>query len=624
MSDWEKQPQKRSLWLSGVAGAVLLLLSSQLYRLTVVQSASWRAQAEFTSLKEMTIHGPRGSIFDAKGVPLATSEPAHSAVLLEKDLKKVEQFLPALADVLTGHDPKATAELIQDVTKRIEDQGWYAYEPLTVKRKLDSKVVSEFADRKAEFPGVVLMIEGTRLYPQGSLAAANIGYVGAISAEELKKEAFKGYSSNEVVGKDGLELYYEKELRGREGKISVTVDPYNKPVSGYDVTQPLSGNNIHLTLDSKLQRAAEEALSRQMEWIKQQNDKEAQPKRGSVVVQDVNTGAILAMVSYPTYDPNWFVSGLTQEQANKIFNDPLQPLNNWAIGRFEPGSTYKMGVGLAALQYGVLGPYQQIHCAPTYFRDPTRRNWTPYDQGMADVARALALSCDPYFYEAGYLLGIDRLHDFMAQFGFGQVTGIDLPEESHGENPTKKSYGERWYEGNVYSVGIGQGDVLVTPLQLANYTATISRRGTRFQPHLLEKITSPTGELLKEYDPVELAPVQAKPEYWDRILEGMRQVVTSVDGTGYYPFLGFPIPVAAKTGSAETGRTDSNALTVAYAPYDKPQIAVSVIVEGGAHGNWVAPIARRVMAAYFGIEDKIPPSVPTYRDTAPTQSTPTH
>lgn len=566
-------------------------------------------------MKEMKTRGPRGAIFDSKGIPLATSEPSYSAVLLEKDKKTVEAFLPALADLLTGHDPVAAAELAVDVVARMKDQGLFAYEPLTIRRKLDQKIVSEFADRKGEFPGVVLMIDGSRQYPQGSLAGAILGYVGRIDEAELKSEQYKGYSGNELVGKDGLENSYEKELRGQEGKVAVIADPFGRPVSGYDFTQPLSGNNIHLALDTKLQRLTEEILVKQMEWIRAQNDKEGNPTRGAVVVQDVRTGAILAMVSYPTFDPNWWAAGLTNEQAEKLFNDPLQPLNNWAISRFAPGSTYKMGVGLAALELGAMGPYQQIHCDSTYFRDRTRKNWTFYDQGMADVARSLAISCDPYFYEAGYQLGIDRLHDFLDQFGFGKVTGIDLPNEAHGVNPSQASYGARWYEGNVYSVGIGQGDVLTTPLQLANYTATIAMRGTRMKPYLVQKITSPIGEVVRETEPVELLPVKAKPEYWDRIQLGMRLAVTAADGTAMRAFEGFPVAVAAKTGSAETGTPYANALTVAYAPYEKPQIAVSVFVEGGAHGSWVAPVARAVMAEYFGIKDQIPPGVPTFRTT---------
>lgn len=566
-------------------------------------------------LKEMKTRGPRGSIFDSQGLPLATSEPSYSAVLLEKDKKTVEAFLPALASVLTGHDPIAAGELVNDVVARMKDQGAFAYEPLTIMRKLDQKVVSEFADRKGEFPGVVLMIDGSRQYPQGALAGAIMGYVGRIDAAELKSDRYKGYSGNELIGKDGLENAYERDLRGQEGKVAVIADPFGKPVGGYDFTQPLSGDNIHLTLNAKLQRLTEQTLVKQMDWIRAQNDKEANPTRGAVVVQDVKTGAILAMASYPTFDPNWFTTGLTQEQADKIFNDPLGPLNNWAISPFAPGSTYKMGVGLAALELGAMGPYQQIHCDSTYFRDRTRKNWTFYDQGMADVARSLAISCDPFFYESGYQLGIDRLHDYLEQFGFGKVTGVDLPYEAHGVNPSQASYGDRWYEGNVYSVGIGQGDVLTTPLQLANYTATIAMRGTRMKPYLVQKITSPTGEVVREIEAEELPPVKAKPEYWDRIQLGMRLTVTAGDGTAARAFEGFPISVAAKTGSAETSTQYANALTVAYAPYEKPEIAVSVFVEGGAHGSWVAPIARAVMAEYFGIQDKIPPGVPTFRAT---------
>jgi penicillin-binding protein 2 len=622
MSDVQQRIHNRSLWLTGIAGAVLLLLSSQLYRLTVAQSASWRGQAEGQMWREIKSHGPRGEIVDRNEMPLAVSEISYSAVLLEHDLKQADRYLPELALVLTGHDAAAAEKLVADTRQKMKErkEQWRQYEPLTIKRKLDLKVVSEFADRKSEFPGVILVTEGVRKYPQGALGGAVIGYVGAISAEELKSDYFKEYGADELVGKDGLERAYEHELRGREGKIGVAVDPWGRPMSGYEITPALPGNKLQVTLDVKLQKVLEDALVRQIEWIKAQNDKEARPTRGAAVVQDVNTGAILAMASYPTFDPNWFATGLSQEQADQLFGNPLGPLNNWAMAAFEPGSTYKMGVGLAALENGVLGPYQKIPCSPTYFRDPTRKNWAPYDQGPADVARALALSCNPYFYEAGYLLGIDRLHDFVDQFGFGKPTGIDLPNEEPGKNPTKASYGDRWQEGQALSVGIGQGDVRVTPLQLVNYTATIAKSGVRYKPHLIQRILSPSGEVLKEYQPEKLPPVQASPAHWARIQEGMRQAVTAPDGTGHLAFLGFPVPVAAKTGSAETGKQWANALTVAYAPYDNPQIAVSVIVEGGAHGSWVAPVARAAFAQYFGVKDQIPPGVPTYR-TADAQQT---
>jgi penicillin-binding protein 2 len=607
-----KDTPTRVTWLMAIMATALLMLGGQLYLLTGTQSAAYRTQAEQNMLRELPNYGPRGVILDRNGRPLATSEPAFAAVLTNQDPEHVAQFLPKLALLLAQGDADKAREIETRVTRQVAEnkKAWRQYEPLTVQPKLDQQVVTNFMERRQEFPGVMLVEQSARNYPNGQLAGSLLGYVGQIG-EELKEPDFAGYHVDEVVGKAGLEAYYEKQLRSQPGHNSVVVDPWGRPVGGYDVTPPTPGNNLHLTLDLDLQRVAEEALSRQIEWIKSLKDPHANPTRGALVVQDVKTGAILAMASVPNYDPNMMVRGLTTSQWDALQKQP-GALVNWGIQGFAPGSTYKMATGLAGLEGGAIGPYELLPCPANYWRFQNPHNWKPYDDGPQDIAKALATSCNPFFWETGYRLGIDGIAKFVAQFGFGKKSGIDLPDESPGSLPTQASYGDRWYPGEVLNVSIGQGDVLVTPLQLASYTATIAARGTRMKPYLVDEVVSQSGKVVMKQQPEVLGTVKASPESWQRLHDGMRAAVVSDYGTAYAPFLGFPIKVGGKTGSAETSTGYPHGLSVAFAPYDDPQIAVSVIIEGGSTGSWSTPAIRRVMAKYFGINDVIPEGVPTY------------
>lgn len=596
--------QSRVTWLLALFTAVLLLTVFQLFRLTS-DSGAWQSQAEENLVRTLSSHSPRGAIFDRHGRALATSEPAFAAILIKQDPQFVEQVLPKLTLLLSGGDEQRAREMAERVRRRVEENrvDHRQFEPITIARKLDQTAVSTFMERRSEFAGVSLVIESSRNYPLGRLAGSVLGYVGVISQDQLKQPGFKEYSGDEVVGKDGLEAYYEPVLQGTKGKRTVKVDQYGKPIGDFTEAPPTPGNNLTLTLDVELQRVAEQSLVTQMEWIKKQNDKEASPIRATAVVIDVRTGAVLAMASVPTFDPNLFVSSISDSQWEELVSHPAKPLQNWALAGYAPGSTYKMAIGLAGLELKQVKPYERIDCPTQYWDYHKPKNWTPYNQGPADIARALAVSCDPYFYELGHRMGVDKMAEFLSRFRFGQPTNVDLPGEQAGILPTKASYGERWMPGNVLSVAIGQGDVLVTPLQLARYTATIANGGTVHRPYLVSEIRSPAGELIRRQEPVVEGLLESSPDSIRRIQEGMLQAVTSQEGTAHRPFDGFPHQVAAKTGSAETGYPWANALTVAYAPYDKPEVAVAVVVEGGAHGSWVAPAARAMLAYYFGVNE---------------------
>jgi penicillin-binding protein 2 len=603
----------RVTWLLGVLAVALLAMGFQLYRLTVVQSAFWRDQAEQNMLRVLPSYGARGVIYDRKGRPLATSEPAFAALLVDQEPTHVEKFLPELAELLAEGDEEQAQEIMTTVRSRIDKNNtqWRRFEPIVIKR-ISKQTYAKFTERRAEFPGVETVVDSTRDYPQKSLAGALLGYVGPITEEMLKEQEFAEYNGDEVVGKDGLERYWEHELRGKPGSKSLIVDWLGKPVQDFKSTPPQPGHDLVLTLDADLQKVAEEALVKQMAYMTGLHDPHSKPLRGALVAVDVRTGAVLAMASVPTYDPNIMVKGITETQWQALQNQPGYPLVNGAIVGFAPGSTYKMATGLAGLQLGKLGLNEQIKCpAAIEFGGRFWKNWTGYDQGPADISRALAISCNPFFWEVGQRVGMDQLAAFNAQFGFGKPTGIDLWGESAGNLPTKASYGERYREGDDLNVAIGQGDVLVTPLQLAGYMATIANSGVVHRPYLVQEVKDENGTVLMAHTPIVDGTVQADPQNWSAIQHGLYRGSHDPDGTAYWPFLEFPISTGGKTGSAEFGGYP-HALSVAYAPFDKPEIAVAVIVQGGGTGSWTTPVIRRVMARYFGIKDVIPAGVPTY------------
>lgn len=607
-----RSEQKRVLVLLGAVVLALGVMGARLYRLTVVEAAAWTSRAVAQSYVELPIFAPRGAIYDRDGRPLATSEPVYAALLYDQDPEHVAAILPKLSELLAEGDAALAEEISAYVMERVRlHQKWGRQaEDLVIRSGLSQETVAEFIERQNEFPGVTIVTQSVRRYPEGKVAGNVIGYVQPISEEQLESEAFRGYHPDSVVGKDGIELSYESYLQGKTGKRVKAVDPAGRPLGTVEEVDPEPGYDLTLTLDLDVQKAAEEALAANLKWIEAQNDPEARPIRASLVALDVKTGAVLAMAQIPSYDPNLFIKamtvGLSAQEYEENVNIPGSPLINWSLQGFAPGSTYKMGVGLAGVSTGAIGPYETVHCSTTYFRDPTRKNWYPVDQGHLALDMALAQSCNPYFYEIGHRMGIDALAEYLKQFGFGQKTGIDLPFEDPGLLPTQASYGDRWQPGHVYSVAIGQGDVLVTPLQLAVYASTIANRGVRYQPYLVQEIRSSTGEVILKREPVVAGTVEAPDVAWQQVIEGMRKGGAHPLGTAYWVFRDFPIPVAVKTGSAETGKAYADAITVAFAPIDDPQIAVAVFVEGGAHGSWVSPSARAVFAAYFGIEDKGP------------------
>lgn len=478
-------------------------------------------------------------------------------------------------------------------------------------------MITSIKEKQKSFVGVDISTRSVRDYVYPYSATHILGRVGKISTEELEKFSDMDYDINSVIGKQGIEKYAEQYLRGEDGLAGVEQTKDGRSVYEETIKQTKPGNNVTLTIDTDLQQAAEAALYETVTTMRTTASDASEglyADAGSVVAIDVNTGEILAMASYPTYDINTF-----GENYSQLLNDNAKPLINRAIaGEYAPGSTFKMLVAAAALEEGVITPNDTITDKGiyTYYKGYQPRCWA-YRQygtthGTITVAGALRDSCNYFFYDVGRRLTIEKIDEYAEKYGFGQYTGIEIPSEEHKgvvaspenrkKNPVKAVDGKEdttWYPGDTLQASIGQSDTLVTPLQLACYVSMIANGGTRYKPHIIKSIEDKSGKTVSETKVEVVDEVVLDEASYRAITSGMRMVVT--EGTGKTAFAGCNVEVAAKSGSAQTGKY-TNGIYVAYAPYDNPQIAVAVVMEKSGGGGNAAPVARRVIEKYFAGE----------------------
>jgi penicillin-binding protein 2 len=470
---------------------------------------------------------------------------------------------------------------------------------------MSDEEIATVAINRYRLPGVEVEAQLVRHYPMGELFVHALGYVGRINEHELQALDPKDYAGTHHIGKLGIEREYEDILHGSVGYENVETNARGRVLRVLDSTPPVPGSDLHLHLDAYVQQVAFDAL---------------QGERGAIVAIDPATGGVIAFVSTPAYDPNLFIRGISHADYAALRDSVDRPLFNRALqGQYPPGSTVKPIFALAGLEYGVMTPNTMVP-DPGWYQLPNDerqyRDWKKGGHGaLVGLFQAIAESCDVYFYELANRLGVDRLHAFSSHFGLGERTGIDLPNESRGLMPSREwkrqSQRRPWYPGETLSLGIGQGYMLATPLQLADAAAVLATRGKRMQPHLVARIGDEAVEP-KWVDGVSLR----KPEYWDLVQSAMEGVVHSLRGTAKGISKGMDYRIAGKTGTAqvvtiqrnargdaideEEKRRRDHALFIAYAPADNPRLAIGIIVENGEHGSsTAAPIARKVFDAYF-------------------------
>jgi penicillin-binding protein 2 len=578
--------------------------------LQVYAHDKYKTQADNNRIKLISAPPSRGYIYDRNGILLADNQPVFTAMLSPDEVENPERTLTLLAPIFELTDTDIT-DILARLSKSKND-------PVTIKIDLTEAQLAQFSERKPFFRGVTIQSKLTRSYPYDELFAHVIGYVGRINDKESKKIDKDRYAGTDLIGKIGIEDFYEDILLGQPGYQSVETDAYGNILRQLETKPPIAGNDITLSLDYGLQKIAQQQLD---------------GRRGAIVAIDPKNGDVLAFVSNPSYDPNPFISGISFKDYAALREDPDEPLYNRALqGMYPPGSTIKPFEGLGGIHYG-LRDWETTIYDPGYFSLPGDshrfRDWKRGGHGTVDLKKSIVQSVDTYYYKLAYEMGIQRLHDWMVRFGFGADTGIDLPNEKAGIMPSPKwkkdRYDRDWFPGDTISVSIGQGYFLATPLQIANATAMTANKGYHITPHLLKRsegaadvdvITKPDGKI--KYN--------GKPSDWTRMQDAMENVIENGTGRGIYTSR---YRIAGKTGTAQVKsiaqgkRYDKSALDKrewdhawfnGFAPVEDPQIALSVLVENGGGGSTVAAPIGRALFDYWVLQRKSDPILPPTAD----------
>jgi penicillin-binding protein 2 len=585
----------------GIAGAfVFLLFGALLARfvfLQVFQHEYYHTRAEENRIALLPIVPPRGLIVDRNGVTLARNYSAYTLEIIPDQVANLDATIDELA-TLIDIQPKDRKRF-----KRLMEEG-KSFDSLPIRNRLSDEEVARFVAQRYRFPGVDVKARLFRQYPMGEVASHVLGYIGRVTDKDLERIELEGLSANyrgtDHFGKTGLEQKYEYDLHGDTGFEQVEVDAGGRALRSLARTAPVQGSDLTLTLDMKLQEIAEKAFG---------------DRRGALVAIEPASGGILALVSVPRYDPNLFVDGIDPQNWEALNNSPDRPMLNRALnGAYPPGSTFKPYMALAALELGKRTPQQAIS-DPGYFDFGNHRfrDDKVGGHGSVDMHKSIVVSCDTYYYRLASDLGIDAIAGFMGQFGFGSPTGIDIEGESRGVLPSQewkmKRFKQKWYPGETISIGIGQGYNAYTPVQLAQAMATLANDGVMFRPHIVKYIENRKTGVKTFIEPEPRKRIPLKPEHIAVIKNAM--VGVNKEGTGARAFAGTEYVAAGKTGTAQVvglkqgekyvesrvkKEHRDHALFIAYAPADKPTIALAVLVENGGFGaKSAAPIARQVL-----------------------------
>ena len=587
-----------------------LCVGMRVWYLQIVKGEDFLGRSENNRVRQVSLPAYRGMIKDRNGEVLVSVRPSFNLYVTPEDAKNLSTSLDFLSKKIFLDEERLKVNIRQS----------RSFQSVLMKRDINRKEVAYIEENKMRLPGIHVQVEPLRSYIYKGLAAHVLGYLGEISKKELETPQHVRYQLGDMIGKNGLENIYESVLHGEKGFKNVEVDVSGRELKTLKRFQPESGNSLTLTLDVRVQRKLEEIM---------QGTPEA-PVRGSVVVMKVQTGEIIAMVSKPSFDPNIFAAGISKKEWAGLIRDDRHPLQNRAIdGQYPPGSTYKVVTAYAALAEELIEPESTIFC-PGHFQlgKGRYRCWKRGGHGAMNLHDALVQSCDVYFYTLGRQLGVDRLAQYAKKLGLGSRTGIRLAGEKPGLIPSKqwkqKTRNKPWFPGETISASIGQGYNLVTPLQNANLFSTMANGGIQVKPYLVKRVEDSEGNVIRNFFPEIIKNVGIEPEILKHLREALRGVVNAPRGTGHRSKLR-NIVVSGKTGTSQVVRMKTSeenksedevpykfrehAWFVAFAPYEKPDVAVAVIVEHGGHGGVsAAPIARKAFETYFSY---YPPSEKT-------------
>jgi len=587
-----------------MAFAILII---RLWFLQIVNGPAYRAKSEHNRIRLQDIPPFRGMILDRNGEVLVDNRPSYDLYVIPEEVQERSQLLSRLSSL---------AELNQEATARLLDKAarGYPFKPVCLKRDMSRDELASIESHRFDLPGVMIHVRPQRHYFYKGFASHVLGYLGEISENQLLSGRFPKNRTGDLIGKRGVELKWQTQLNGIRGGEQVEVDAVGRKIAVVSRKDPISGANICLTIDKRLQFLAEKSL---------------QEKHGAVVAINPSNGEILALASSPSYDPNLFIKGLDEKTWQDMASSKDFPLQNRAItGQYPPGSVFKIVVALAALEEGVVTPEEEIFCNGKYsLGNATYRCWKKQGHGRVNLHRALVESCDVYFYTLGRRLGVDKIAQYARRMGLGKETGLDLDHEKSGLIPTTqwklKRWGIPWQRGETVITAIGQSFVLATPLQMANLISSVFNGGRVYRPQVTKWVRKPNGDSLFEFAAISAGEIGIKPEHLELVKKALVGVVNQAHGTGSKARLK-DISVAGKTGTAQvvalrkegTSKREEDipvelrdhAWFVAIAPASAPEIAVAVLIEHGGHGgSAAAPIAREIMEAYFNVPHNLGP-----------------
>ena len=597
--------KNRFYFLIGGMLVLIALVGVELFKLQIKNADHYTTLADENRLRLMAVAPPRGAIYDRDGHAIAANQPIYQLEIVPALIDDIEKTLADLKPLIEISQP-ALSQVRQKLKELPPSRS------IVLKRKLSDSELALFSIDQHLFPGVEITAQLGRHYPDGKLFAHAVGYIGRIDKKDLRSIDRKEYRASQYIGKVGIEGYYEKLLRGESGIRTIEINSQGRIIRVIDEEGTIPGNDLMLTLDYDLQRAADQGLG---------------DYRGAAVALDPRNGEILALVSKPSYNPNWFFQGSEDFDYERLLQDPGLLLFNRAVkGQYPPGSTIKPIIALAGLEHRTISADSYLYAGPYYITPNfTRRfyDWRKEGHGLVNLHTSIVQSCDVFFYDLAYRTGIDRLSPMLKQFGLGRLSGVDLRGEASGLAPSrrwkKEYYRHNWLPEETVITGVGQGYTLATPLQLALATALIANRGRAIRPHLLKAVRAGVNQPWKKKEARVSAPdLDIQERHWSIIGDAMRDTVHSPNGTAYNIGRDAPYIMAGKTGTAQVVSRKQgekrhldreqevkesqrdHALFVVYAPADSPSIAVAVIVENvGSGSRYAAPIARQILDVYF-------------------------
>lgn len=658
-----------------------IVLIARLFSLQIVHGAEYREESNTRLTRESTIEASRGAILDKTGTPLVSSKMEFSLEMYKSkvDTDVLNESILNMINVLEKYGIsyvdsfpisietfefkisdedliswKKSYNLPEDITAEeafykfkdkykiqntniqeirkimairyeVAKKGYSSTKAVTIAENIPREAVAEFSESSDKFAGINIVVQPVREYTSGNLASHILGYAGKISSEEYEKRK-NTYSSNDLIGKTGIEYVFEEYLKGKNGTKQIDMAVDGTTTAEYVSEEAVAGSDVVLTIDANLQHIAETALASNIQKISSGGfGKAYNANAGACVVMNVNTGEVLAMTSYPDYNPEDFVGGISSEAWNNYMNNSAKPLVNKAIqNSYSPGSTFKMVTAIAGLESGVINLNSKINDTGIYKKYGISMNcwyYTDYHRGHGylNVSEAIEKSCNYFFYETGDRMGIDKLAEFAKYFGLGTKTGIELQGETAGVLASRETKQQmhpddpNWNPGNTLNASIGQGDNEFSPLQMARYISMLANGGHKIDVSIVKTIRNADGSEVSrdeinqfinkklgiEEDSSE--ELQINQSYLNAVLQGMKSVTSDTGGTAYVRFKDFNISVGGKTGSAEAPNNKVHAWFVGFAPFENPEIAIVVMVENGGHGNYTAEVVRDIMAEYFGM-----------------------